>query len=51
MILNKQYDYKFKFTLLGRYGAGKTSLIDRYVEDIFNQETKRVKGKKNRNWK
>ena len=43
-IFNQQYDYLFKFTLLGRYGAGKTSLIDRYVEDIFNQETKRVKG-------
>ena len=44
MILNKHFDYKFKFTLLGMYGAGKTSLIDRYVEDIFNQETLRVRG-------
>ena len=44
MLSNKQYDYIFKFTLLGRYGAGKTSLIDRYVEDIFNQETYPVRG-------
>ena len=44
MSLIKQYDYLFKFTLLGRYGTGKTSLIDRYREDIFNQETPRLNG-------
>ncbi len=44
MLSNKQYDYLFKFTLLGMNGAGKTSFIDRYVEDIFHQETWPVKG-------
>jgi len=44
MLSNKQYDYLFKFTLLGRYGAGKTSLLNRYIEDIFIPETPRVIG-------
>ena len=44
MLSNKQYDYLFKFILLGRNEAGKTSLIDRYAEDIFNQETQSVRG-------
>ena len=44
MASNKNYDYSFKFTLLGMYGAGKTSIIDRYIENIFNEETRIING-------
>ena len=44
MASNKNYDYSFKFTLLGMYGAGKTSIIDRYTENIFNEETPIING-------
>ena len=30
-----QYDYMFKITLLGKFGAGKSSLIDRYIDNKF----------------
>ena len=44
MLSNRQYDHIFKFTLLGKNGSGKTSLIDRYVDDIFNQKTQLLRG-------
>ena len=44
MASNENYDYSFKFTLLGMYGAGKTSIIDRYIENIFNEETRIING-------
>ena len=44
MLPNRQYDHILKFTLLGKNGSGKTSLIDRYVDDIFNQKTQILRG-------
>ncbi len=35
---NKNYDYLFKFLLLGEENVGKTQLISRYVENEFHEE-------------
>lgn len=32
------YDYKFKICLLGESGVGKTSLIQRYINNIFSDD-------------
>ena len=31
------FDYLFKFVLLGKYGSGKSSLLSRYTDDYFQQ--------------
>jgi GTPase SAR1 family protein len=36
MIQNQNYDYLFKFILMGDAGVGKTSILQRYTERIFN---------------
>lgn len=36
---NSSYDYKFKICLLGDCGVGKTSLIKRYIRNIFSDTT------------
>ena len=39
-----KYDYIFKITLLGKYGAGKLSLIVRYIDNNFYQKTQLIRG-------
>ena len=36
---NNNY-YKFKITLLGDVGVGKTSILNRYINSSFNEEYK-----------
>ncbi len=33
--MSQGYDYYLRFLLMGNYSVGKTSLLLRYVEDIY----------------
>ena len=36
MSLSNRFDYSFKFILVGDTGVGKTSIINRFVENRFD---------------
>ena len=43
-IIPDEFDYYFKILFLGSIGVGKTSIINRYIKDIFKNEQKSTIG-------
>lgn len=36
--MNLDYDYLFKILLIGNYSVGKSSLLTRFADNIFNEK-------------
>ena len=37
--MQRDYDYEFKICLVGEMNVGKTCLIQRYADDMFEENT------------